>query len=66
MSMPSGDSPQKAQQFYDYLLAHHQTEHRVKTWTVDWFSLAGTAPNVEVILELDGDRFWELLKAATG
>jgi len=22
--------------------------------------------NVEVILELDGDRFWKLLKAATG
>jgi hypothetical protein len=40
MSMPSGDSPQKAQQFYDYLLAHHETEHRVKTWYVDWLSLA--------------------------
>ena len=38
--MPSGESPQKAQQYYDYLLAHHQTEHRVKTWYVDWFSLA--------------------------
>jgi hypothetical protein len=40
MAMPSGDSPQKAQAFYHYLLAHHETEHRVKTWSVDWLSLA--------------------------
>lgn len=32
--------------------------------TVDWFDFSGEAPNVEVILELDGDRFWELLKAS--
>jgi hypothetical protein len=40
MPMPNGDSPQKAQEYYQYLLAHHQTEHRVNTWTVDWMSLA--------------------------
>jgi hypothetical protein len=40
MAMPRGDSPQKAQEFYHYLLAHHETEHRVKTWSVDWLSLA--------------------------
>jgi hypothetical protein len=40
MGMPSGDSPQKAQQFYDYLLAHHQTERPVQAWYVNWFSLA--------------------------
>ena len=40
MAMPSGDSPQEAREFYDYLMAHHQTEHRVNTWSVDWFSLA--------------------------
>ena len=40
MAMPSGDSPQKAQAFYHYLLAHHETEHRVETWYVDWLSLA--------------------------
>ena len=40
MAMPTGDSPQKAQAFYHYLLAHHETEHRVKTWSVDWLSLA--------------------------
>ncbi|MGH7322851.1 MAG: nucleoside hydrolase [Candidatus Rokuibacteriota bacterium] len=32
--------------------------------TVDWFDFSGEPPNVEVILELDEDRFWELLKAA--
>jgi purine nucleosidase len=32
--------------------------------TVDWFNLGGGQPNVNVILELDDDRFWELLKAA--
>jgi hypothetical protein len=40
MGMPSGDSPQKAQEFYHYLLAHHETEHRVSMWTVDWYGLA--------------------------
>jgi len=28
MAMPSGDSPQEAREFYDYLMAHHQTEHQ--------------------------------------
>jgi hypothetical protein len=40
MAMPSGDTPQKAQDYYNYLLAHHETEHRPATWTVDWLSLA--------------------------
>jgi uncharacterized BrkB/YihY/UPF0761 family membrane protein len=40
MAMPRGDTPQKAEEFYRYLLAHHETEHRVKTWSVDWLSLA--------------------------
>jgi hypothetical protein len=39
MGMPSGDSPQKAQQFYDYLLAHHETERPVQEWHVNWYSL---------------------------
>jgi inosine-uridine nucleoside N-ribohydrolase len=34
--------------------------------TVDWFSLGGEKPNVELILELDGDRFSELLRASVG
>ncbi len=40
MGMPSGDSPQKAQQFYDYLLSHHETERPVEAWYVNWYSLA--------------------------
>jgi hypothetical protein len=40
MAMPSGDSPAKAEQYYKYLQAHHQTDGRVATWHVDWLSLA--------------------------
>jgi hypothetical protein len=41
MSMPSGDSPQKAQQYYHYLQAHQLEPHgRTSTWHVDWNSLA--------------------------
>jgi purine nucleosidase len=32
--------------------------------TVDWFDFSGEAPNVEVILELAEDRFWEMTKAS--
>lgn len=40
MSMPSGDTPQKAHDYYQYLLSRHETEHRAATWHVDWTSLA--------------------------
>jgi hypothetical protein len=40
MAMPSGSSPDNAQRYYDYLLAHHQNDGRAATWTVDWYSLA--------------------------
>jgi hypothetical protein len=40
MSMPSGSSPEKADQYYLYLQGHHETEGRVATWHVDWLSLA--------------------------
>jgi hypothetical protein len=40
MAMPRGDTPQKAHDYYTYLLSHHQTESRVETWHVDWMSLA--------------------------
>ena len=39
MSMPRGDSPQKAEQYYRYLQSHHESEHLVRTWHVDWLSL---------------------------
>jgi inosine-uridine nucleoside N-ribohydrolase len=32
--------------------------------TVDWFGLGGGPPNADVILEINGDRFWQLMKAA--
>ncbi len=40
MSMPRGDSPQKAEEYYRYLQAHHQSDHKLDTWHVDWTSLA--------------------------
>jgi hypothetical protein len=40
MNFPSGDTPEKARDFYLYLNGHHQTEGRVETWHVDWMSLA--------------------------
>jgi hypothetical protein len=40
MSMPSGDSPQTAQDYYHYLQAHELVPHgRDATWHVDWTSL---------------------------
>ena len=41
MSMPSGDSPQKAEQYYHYLQAHEIVPHgRDVTWHVDWTALS--------------------------
>ncbi len=40
MAIPKGDTPQKAEDYYHYLIAHHESEHRVVTWHVDWLSLA--------------------------
>jgi Ca2+/Na+ antiporter len=40
MTMPKGDSPQKAQDYYNYLQAHQLVPHgRDATWHVDWTSL---------------------------
>ena len=41
MAMPSGDSPQKADAFYHYLLSKHQTDRRPETWHVDWLRSPG-------------------------
>jgi hypothetical protein len=38
--MPSGDSPQKAQQYFHYLQGHDQTYYRAATWHVHWLDLA--------------------------
>ena len=32
--------------------------------TVDWFDRASEAPNVELVLELDTQRVWQMMKAA--
>lgn len=40
MQMPSGDSPQDAQAYYDYLQAHQLTMQRAATWHVRWIDLA--------------------------
>ncbi|HEX2500947.1 MAG TPA: nucleoside hydrolase [Methylomirabilota bacterium] len=42
-------------------LAGRQTRGQT---TVDWFGFGGEPPNAEVVLELDRDRFWEMLKAS--
>jgi hypothetical protein len=41
MAMPTGDSPEKAQAYYQYLQGHQLAPHgRTETWHVDWTSLA--------------------------
>jgi hypothetical protein len=37
---PSGDSPEKVRQFYEYLQGHQQTTRPIQSWHVDWLSLA--------------------------
>ena len=39
MAMPTGDTPEKVEEYYRYLQGHHETDHPVATWHVDWFSL---------------------------
>jgi hypothetical protein len=38
--MPSGDSPQTAHRYYEYLQAHQQTMQVPDTWHVRWVDLA--------------------------
>ena len=40
MSIPSGDSPSKAQQYYHYLQGHQETMQDPATWHVRWLDLA--------------------------
>jgi len=40
MGMPSGDSPAKAHQYYEYLQSHQQTFQAPATWHVHWLDLA--------------------------
>jgi len=55
MSMPSGESPQHAQQYYHYLQSHQLAPHgRVATWHVDWTSLGWLWGFVVVLVLLIG------------
>jgi len=38
--MPSGESPQHAQQYYHYLQGHQETLQVPATWQVHWLDLA--------------------------
>jgi hypothetical protein len=40
MAMPTGDTPEKVQQYYLYLQGHHEADHPVATWHVEWLALA--------------------------
>ena len=40
MGMPSGDTPDKARQYYLYLQGHQETMQRAATWHVRWLDLA--------------------------
>jgi purine nucleosidase len=55
-------------------IVHKSERHRVEVeltgthtrgyTTVDWLDRSGKDPNVDVILEMDKDRLWEMLQAA--
>jgi hypothetical protein len=40
MGIPSGNSPEQVRDYYLYLQGHHESNGRIATWHVDWFSLA--------------------------
>jgi len=42
-------------------LAGHHTRGQT---TVDWFDRTGHEPNVNLVLEVDAKRLWELMQAA--
>jgi hypothetical protein len=58
MAMPTGDTPQKVDEYYNYLQAHHETDHQVATWHVLWVDLAWLWGFV-IVLVL-GILFWVL------
>ncbi len=40
MPMPSGDSPQQVDRYYNYLQGHQETMQSAATWHVHWVDLA--------------------------
>src|SRR3989442_12184977 len=60
MSMPTGDTPQKVQEFYLYLNGHQETTRPVQPWHVDWMSVAwlwGFVLSLIVVLLLWGRQY---------
>jgi uncharacterized membrane protein YedE/YeeE len=57
MAMPTGDSPEKAQAYYQYLQSRQLAPHgRTVTWHVDWTALAWMWGFVVVLAIIFG--FW--------
>ena len=40
MAIPSGDSPQQVERYYNYLQGHQETMQSAATWHVHWVDLA--------------------------
>ncbi|TMJ97093.1 MAG: hypothetical protein E6G67_03435 [Actinobacteria bacterium] len=40
MGMPTGDTPDKAERYYQYLQGHQETLQKPDTWHVRWLDLA--------------------------
>ncbi len=56
------DIVRKAETHYVQVeLAGHHTRGQT---TVDWFDQTGNEPNVNLVLEVDAERLWELMEAA--
>ncbi len=47
-----------------YVQVERGGSHTRGQTTVDWLGLTKKAPNVDIVLEVDADRFWELMQAA--
>jgi purine nucleosidase len=47
-----------------YLQVELAGQHTRGQTTVDWYDQTGRAPNVDLVLEVDVERFWELMQAA--
>jgi purine nucleosidase len=49
-----------------HVIVELEGRHTRGQTTVDWFGFGGGPPTVEVVLEVDGERFWRMLRAAVG
>jgi purine nucleosidase len=49
-----------------HLTVELEGRHTRGQTTVDWFGFGGETPNAEIVLEVDTDRFWKVLRASVG